>query len=138
MVCDRVAILVQGKVAMQGTIDDLTNESRRYEIEIEGPAPAWATDDDALRVAAGKDERTTLISRGTEPAMVQPLIDRLRQGGHAIVSVKPVRETLEDLFMRAVTDPTLFMRAVTDPTTGKVLAPGAVANGAPPGAGAAS
>jgi ABC-2 type transport system ATP-binding protein len=128
MVCDRVAILVQGRVAMQGTINDLTAESRRYEIEIEGPAPAWATSDDSLRVRDGKDDRTTLISRGTEPAMVQPLIDRLRQGGHAIVSVKPVRETLEDL----------FMRAVTDPTTGKVLAPGAVANDAPPAGGAVS
>jgi hypothetical protein len=34
-----------------------------------------------------------------------------------------VRETLEDL----------FMRAVTDPETGKVLAPGAVSNDAPAG-----
>ncbi len=127
MVCDRVAILVQGRVVQQGTIDDLTADSRRYEIEIEGPAPAWATSDDTLRVRAGKDDRTTLISRGTEAATVQPIIDRLRQGGHTIVAVKPVRETLEDL----------FMRAVTDPATGKVLAPGAAANESP-GGGAAS
>src|SRR5205814_1065423 len=30
MVCDRVAILVQGKVYSQGTIDELTRESRRF------------------------------------------------------------------------------------------------------------
>jgi ABC-type multidrug transport system ATPase subunit len=124
MVCDRVAILVQGKVVMQGTLDELTTESRRYEITIEGPAPAWATGDEALRVQAGKDDRTTLISRGTEPATAQPIIDRLRQEQRTIVSVKPVRETLEDL----------FMRAVTDPATGRVLAPGAVSNEAPAGA----
>ncbi|MHC4079891.1 MAG: ABC transporter ATP-binding protein [Planctomycetota bacterium] len=128
MVCDRVAILVQGKVVMQGTIEDLTAESRRYEIEIAGPAPAWASSDDTLRVQAGKDDRTTLISRGAEPAAVQPIIDRLRKEQHTIVSVKPVRETLEDL----------FMRAVTDPETGKVLAPGAAANEALPGGGAVS
>jgi hypothetical protein len=108
---------------MQGTIDDLTAESRRYEIEIVGPAPAWAASDETLRVRAGEDDRTTLISRGAETTTVQPIIDRLRQGGHEIVSVKPVRETLEDL----------FMRAVTDPTTGKILAPGAAANGPPDG-----
>ncbi|MHC4429676.1 MAG: ABC transporter ATP-binding protein, partial [Planctomycetota bacterium] len=125
MVCDRVAILVQGKVVMQGTIDDLTAESRRYEIEIIGPAPAWATSDDTLRVQAGTDDRTTLFSRGAEPDRVQPIIDRLRREGHTIVSVKPVRETLEDL----------FMRAVTDPATGKVLAPGAASNAAGAGEG---
>ena len=38
MVCDRVAILVQGRVAAQGTIDELTRDSRRYEIEV-GEAP---------------------------------------------------------------------------------------------------
>jgi ABC-2 type transport system ATP-binding protein len=35
MICDRVAILVQGRVARQGTIDDLTAKSQRYEIELE-------------------------------------------------------------------------------------------------------
>jgi uncharacterized protein YlzI (FlbEa/FlbD family) len=37
MVCDRVAILVQGKVFSQGTIDELTRESRRYETEVAPP-----------------------------------------------------------------------------------------------------
>src|SRR4029453_18889257 len=38
MICDRVAILVQGRVARQGTIDDLTAKSQRYEIQMEvGP-----------------------------------------------------------------------------------------------------
>jgi ABC-2 type transport system ATP-binding protein len=119
MVCDRVAILVQGRVAQQGSIEDLTTESRRYEITIEGPGPAWTAGDESLRVRADKDDRTTLISKGMEPATVQPIIDRLRKERHTIVSVRPVRETLEDL----------FMRAVTDPVTGKVLAPGAA--GAP-------
>ena len=34
MICDRVAILVSGKVARQGTIADLTRESQWYEIEL--------------------------------------------------------------------------------------------------------
>jgi ABC-2 type transport system ATP-binding protein len=118
MVCDRVAILVQGVVVQQGTIDDLTAESRRYEIAIEGDAPEWIEETENLRVAAS-DGRCTLILKGSEPQAVQPIIDRLRGEQRTIISVRPVRETLEDL----------FMRAVTDPTTGLVLAPGARANG---------
>ncbi|MBC7834871.1 MAG: ATP-binding cassette domain-containing protein [Phycisphaerales bacterium] len=37
MICDRVAIIVKGVVAMQGTIQDLTDYGRRYEIEVELP-----------------------------------------------------------------------------------------------------
>ena len=36
MVCDRVAILVQGVVSKQGTLDELTRDRQRYEIEVVG------------------------------------------------------------------------------------------------------
>jgi ABC-2 type transport system ATP-binding protein len=128
MVCDRVAILVQGKVVQQGTIDDLTADSQRYEIEIDGPEPPWAAREQSLRVTSSPQGRTTLAIKGSDPADVQPLIDRLRGEQRTIVAIKPVRETLEDL----------FMRAVTDPETGKVLAPGASADNGEAGGEAAS
>jgi ABC-2 type transport system ATP-binding protein len=106
MVCDRVAILVQGDVAMQGTVDDLTRESRRYEIVIEGAPPEWSKAGDSLRAEPiVNTTQTKLVLRSNEAADVQPILDRLRQEQRTIVSVKPVRETLEDLFMRAVIDP---------------------------------
>jgi len=43
MVCDRVAILVQGRVVQQGTIDELTADKRRYEIELAAEPEAAAT-----------------------------------------------------------------------------------------------
>ncbi|MHC4106977.1 MAG: ABC transporter ATP-binding protein [Planctomycetota bacterium] len=116
MVCDRVAILVQGKVAIQGTLDDLTADSRRYEITIAGAAPDWAKHDDSIRVRPARDGQSILIIKGAQPDPIQAILDRLRQEEHVICAVKPVRETLEDL----------FMRAVTDPSTGKVMQPGAV------------
>jgi ABC-2 type transport system ATP-binding protein len=105
IVCDRVAILAQGLVSMQGTLDELTAESRRYEIVIEGPPPDWAGADGRIRVEAAADRSTKILLRSSEPTEAQPIIDRLRQQQRTIVSIKPVRETLEDLFMRAVTDP---------------------------------
>ncbi len=42
MVCDRVAILVQGRVVSQGTIDELTADKRRYEIELAAEPDAAA------------------------------------------------------------------------------------------------
>jgi ABC-2 type transport system ATP-binding protein len=105
MVCDRVAILVQGRVVMQGTLHDLTAESRRYEIEIDGDPPEWVSRSNDVRAETAGDGRTRMILRGTEPGPLQPIIDRLRKDGRVIQSIKPVRESLEDLFIRAVHDP---------------------------------
>lgn len=115
MVCDRVAILVQGLVVQQGTLDELTAESRRYEIIIEGPPPEWVSELESVRVEAAGDDATRLIMMGADVKAVQPIIDRLRGEQRPIISIRPVRETLEDL----------FMRAVTDPQTGRILALGA-------------
>ena len=122
MVCDRVAIMVQGQVVAQGTLDELTSHSRRYEIVVVGAAPEWIADA-GLVAAPTLEGRTKLVLASFDPDVVQPIIDRLRAEGRTIAAVTPVRETLEDL----------FMRAVVDPSTGRIHGPGA-ARGAPSGA----
>ncbi len=178
MVCDRVAILVQGLVSSQGTIDDLTRDSRRYEIEVglpgevtgtpsslanalagvatltaNAPTPPMlgsppttnqttiVTSDGVSAAIPGSPRRAAALASGTisvggigipvsveatsltvgsdDPSVVQPIIDVLRSRGFVIKAVRPVRASLEDL----------FMQAVTDQMTGEVLAPGAVRNG---------
>jgi len=120
MVCDRVSILVQGRVAMQGTIDDLTAESRRYEISIRGATPAWVKASADVDVLDPNAADTTLYLSTLEPGDVQPVIDRLRSEGTVITGIGVKRESLEEL----------FMRAVTNPTTGETLKPGAARGGA--------
>lgn len=154
MVCDTVAILVQGAVSSQGTLDELTRYSRRYEIEVEpvaggeggatnagtqpsallhralkpllaGNVEAGAKDgvsESSLALKASDGSQVPVLLRenalhvATDDAgAIQVLIDALRSAGVVIRSVRPVRATLEDL----------FMRAVTDPTTGETLKPGA-------------
>jgi len=177
MVTDRVAILVQGKVAMQGTIDELTRDKRRYEVEVELPEGVGVADGvgrveggalgDAgeplsgealggllplalergeLEVSAVEERRsgtpptaglprreglTGMLDSGerveveghrvrvwTEEAkVVEPVIDALRAQGVTLRSVRPVRPSLEEL----------FMEAVTNLRTGETLKPGAAA-----------
>ena len=124
MICERVAILSQGLVVKQGTIDDLTRESRRYEIEISGELPeneSIAAAMNGLDVETESNEQITRITvyGGDEPDRVQPLIDAIRGAGAVIRSVRPVRQTLEEL----------FMQTVVDPATGQPVGPGAKVGG---------
>ncbi len=128
MVCDRVAILVKGQVARQGSIDELTRDRRQYELEIVGdPAatqPVLSGIIDAMstpwtgEVTKGWEGCRSLTStgaavvvrggmihvRGDDPAVVQPILDTIRRAGHEIKLVKPFRPSLEDLFMEAIID----------------------------------
>lgn len=123
LVCDRVGILVKGVVSKQGTLDDLTAESQRFELICSGEAPNWLNEIGA-RSNRTEDGRTRIILPTADTTAVQPLIDRLRSDGYMIESLLPVRESLEDL----------FIRAVQDPVSGRVLEPGAgdVPPSAPP------
>jgi ABC-2 type transport system ATP-binding protein len=118
MICDRVAILVQGAVAKQGTLHELTRHSRRIEILVDGdysaPVPGFAS------LAATRVEGATrLVYPQDDVVAVQPLLDRIRSEGRIIRSMVMVRDSLEDL----------FLQAVTDPLTGQAKAPGAARNG---------
>ncbi len=123
-VCDRVAILVQGTVERQGTIDSLTQDQRRYEIELVGTeAPevrqALSCDGNTLTTGESLEVERNVIRIGTDdPVVVQPLVDAVRAAGLTIRSLRPVRPSLEDL----------FMEAVRDKQTGEVLKPGAAPN----------
>ncbi|MEL7472980.1 MAG: ABC transporter ATP-binding protein [Planctomycetota bacterium] len=115
MVCDRVAILVKGQVATQGTIDELTADQRRFEIRLadaeehaarEALASRLASADGALGALPSGDavlwDTDRLIVGTTDPRAVQPLIDALRDARLTIASVSPHKPSLEDLFMQAV------------------------------------
>jgi ABC-2 type transport system ATP-binding protein len=129
-VCDRVAILVQGRVARQGSVDELTVAEQCYLFELE--SPPWPAV--AAVVGAGADgsppplpnhpargkladqtwwefDGTSLRIGKTHPADVQGIIDALRRGGLVIRRMQVVRPSLEDLFFEAVTDPATGQRA---------------------------
>ena len=129
-VCDRVAILLAGKVVRQGTIEELTAGSEHYEIELgngDGPtlrqairtalgwepavspaSPAAANPaTESGKLPSGETAElagTTLRIITGNPRRIQPVIDALRRGGLVIHAVRPVRQTLEDFFIQTVSD----------------------------------
>jgi ABC-2 type transport system ATP-binding protein len=122
-ICDRVAILVDGEVIRRGTVEELTAASQRYEIELIGAPlePLQAAIRAALPCELAVPMSPTLPARGklpsgelvelagatvrvvaADPALIQPLIDAFRSRALTICAVRPVRQSLEDFFIQAV------------------------------------
>jgi len=147
-VCDRVAILVQGRVVKQGRMDDLQKEGSRQELTVRwggagnsagnsagSGARGALSGADHVQVAGngaaigkslpfrGMNIAPTMLANGThqyvfadlDAAAAQPALDAARAAGGEIISLVPMRQRLEEL----------FMKIVVDPLTGKAPPPGA-------------
>jgi ABC-2 type transport system ATP-binding protein len=99
MVCDRVAILVAGQVAREGTVADLTRATVTYRIRISGDlAPARAD----VERSGGRIDGAAIVVDGDDTHAMNAIIDALRRRGALIQSVVPERFSLEDVFVQAV------------------------------------
>ncbi len=121
MICDRVAILLEGKVARQGSVDELALKGQRYEIEIVEDAQQLsgvletklgtqlATNNANALVGEWNGNKMELLAGtlkvGTvEAAAIQPLVRALVDSGLTVRRVEAVRPSLEEVFMEAVYD----------------------------------
>ena len=127
MVSDRVAILLQGVVRTQGTMDDLIGTRAKYRIDIAETNAGGVLGEIASRAGGSAIESGVLLET-TDAAAVQPVIDALRSHGLTITKCLVDKPTLEDL----------FLEAVVDPETGRKAPPGAMAGKAGPDAASAS
>lgn len=115
MVCDRVAILVEGLVARQGTMRELTEHTTEYVITIVGDAkPVQAK----LEAMGGKLNGNKVVLGGHDYVKVNEAIDLLRSQKVLIESVQPHRFNLEDVFVEAMgkDDQRVGGRAVARPS----------------------
>lgn len=101
MVCDRVAILVGGLVARQGTLAELTAETVEYRITFAGDAQPIRGKLDTLGAAL---DGGAVVLPGHNIGKVNELIDLLRGAGIVIESVQPHRFSLEDILVQALAD----------------------------------
>jgi ABC-2 type transport system ATP-binding protein len=103
--CNRVAVLAQGKLVASGRISDLQAfEIRGWELIVSGVT------DDLLARHRSRIRRVTLIGEQRysldlplDPAP-ELLLGDLLAGGAALVSLNPVRDTLEDFFVKIVAE----------------------------------
>ncbi|MBA4027626.1 MAG: ABC transporter ATP-binding protein [Planctomyces sp.] len=102
MVTDRVAIMVGGVVVTQGKIEDLTRRTRRYVIEVEERAGLDLAAVVGRAAPSARVEGVRVELGDVDPGAAQPVIDALRAAGVVLVRVWAERDSLEDLFMRAV------------------------------------
>jgi len=112
--CDRVAILKDGRLVREGHVDELTRGAANvWEIDVQ----AAAGDDEARLAAAllqagrslpppvpgaGPGLRTIAVTGETDD--LNRTIDALRAAGLTIAAVRARRESLEDVFVKIVRD----------------------------------
>jgi len=106
LVCDRVAILVEGRLRRIGLVEEITALAKPdVEFTLVGPHEAvrgafagakvlaWSCDSAGrIHVALGSPEQT----------LVNQCIDRLRTSAVDVVAVAPSRNSLEDVFLEVV------------------------------------
>jgi ABC-2 type transport system ATP-binding protein len=101
--CSRVAILVNGRLAATGSLSELMAlNARGWELVVSGARPELFAGVAAAitRVTPIGDDRFALeLPITTAP---EPLIAELGLAGVRVVSLNPLRETLEDVFLQQV------------------------------------
>jgi ABC-2 type transport system ATP-binding protein len=106
VLCDRVAILNRGRLSETGTLEELrerTGDDRRIEITIAGTtaeefSSAFPQLDSAQITPTAAGARIEVADERD----VDAALAALRQAGGRLISVQPVRQSLEELFVREV------------------------------------
>lgn len=97
-VCDDVTILNAGRVAAEGDLDDLLNIEGRTSVRARGLG-------DRLPAAVAARAENVAVSGGAwvfsvPDAEVRAVVDAIDEAGGVLVSVMPMRDSLEDYFAR--------------------------------------
>lgn len=94
LMCDRVAILREGKRVFEGTIDDLHDDALLFEVDLE----PWTTACGIIQSTGGDvlGSNRIRLHHGSDPAV---LIEALVRAGVRVRAFAPIRRSLEDLYM---------------------------------------
>jgi ABC-2 type transport system ATP-binding protein len=102
MICDRVAIILEGRITQHGYLDELLGqETRGVELVVEGLEEAlWSELSDGARRSVAQGSRHLFEYASEEEA--EKALDRARHAGARIRSLVPRRRSLEDLLLEDV------------------------------------
>ncbi|MFN7974572.1 MAG: ABC transporter ATP-binding protein [Acidobacteriota bacterium] len=104
MICDRVGILVQGRLVTVGPLSDLlTRKADTFEVQVERVGPdVFASL--GTRVERLSERNGAQLLRVATEADLREVLSRTLAAGGRVERVAPRRETLEELFLRASDD----------------------------------
>ena len=101
-VCTRVAIMAQGTLVAVGHLSDLEFKTLGWELVVTGTDPQVLTSLGLDAVTEGQGGRFVVdVPVHRHPDEVLPILSR---EGFSIVALTPIHESLEDYFVRHVTD----------------------------------
>ena len=102
--CDNVAILRQGKLAATGKLDDLltaSGEKQGFEINVKNVAA------ERLRTETGTIAGAEIFAKAnganvrvSEEDDIEQILKIVRENGGSLVSIQPVKQSLEELFVK--------------------------------------
>lgn len=100
MICDRVAIIVGGRIVREGALRDLVSEKVLFtEVTVSGiAAEAFGNLGESLSVQGDR-----VLLKVFEEAKIDEVLDLVRDRRGRLVSLSPRTETLEDIFVETVT-----------------------------------
>jgi ABC-2 type transport system ATP-binding protein len=113
LTCDRVAVLRNGRVAAEGTIDELTRKSATYKMV------ATPIDDSLVatfRETGAGVERVNghVVLSVSNLQHLNALVDTARARGAILAELSPVRSTLEDVFVDLIRASDVIVGGETD------------------------
>jgi ABC-2 type transport system ATP-binding protein len=95
--CDRVALLREGRLLKAGRLDEILGRDDSHELEVLVSGGSLADLPASARPADTMGERRRIL---VPEAGLAATIAALAQGGSRILSVQPVRQSLEDYFVK--------------------------------------
>lgn len=109
MICDRIAILKDGLILREGTLQDLTPDTGEIQLHLAGELPSSELQTQlfaGLKVEHSVTEKPSdpgyLLRLSADDEQLNALIDRVRRSNIPILQIRRERRTLEDVFIDLV------------------------------------
>jgi len=102
MICDRVGVIVKGKLLATGRVDELVNQGHTQSVEIACQGIS------VERIPAIQAMASRVVQRGSQslivlpgPAPLESALAEIRKQGGTLISVTPHKGSLEELFFQS-------------------------------------
>lgn len=101
--CDRVAILNKGELVREGLVSEFTRLKHRFVIKCGIVPPHLRFEDPTVQVRTENNE-SSITFTARDPEFLNMIIDVLRRNEVLIFSVESLKQSLEDYFVKVITE----------------------------------